>query len=117
MSSPTTGNSWSNTNLAQAATWFLLATFEDLTTGFSAAKDVKMSALAFFNPAVSSDMLESLARQSAANLDIGYRTTFGATFQNNWDIPKSVDAMTLIMKVGDKTVEDLATQVDMIYKF
>jgi hypothetical protein len=110
-------NTWSSKSLADTTTWLLLSIYEDLSGNFNDAEDVKMSALAFYNPAVSSDMLDAEARNTAAILDRAYRAKAGATFKPSWDIPKAVDAMTIILKDGNKTVNDLASQVGQIYKF
>jgi hypothetical protein len=109
--------SWSTKNLADTTTWLLLSIYEDLSVKFADAPQVKMSALAFYNPAVSSGMLEAEARSTAAILDRAYRAKAGATFENSWDIPKAIDAMTEILKDKDNTVADLASKVDEIYKF
>jgi hypothetical protein len=110
-------DSWNNKNLAHTTTWLLLAIYEELSARFSEARDIKMSALAFYNPTLSSDMLEAEARATAAILDRAYRTKSGATFENGWNVPKAVEAMTTILKDKDKTVCELAAKVDEIYKF
>ena len=119
MPDPTKSNQddWNNKNLADTTTWLFLSIYEDLNVKFSEASSVKMTALAFYNPDVSPDMLEAEARATAAILDRAYRTKSGATFEGGWTVPKAVEAMTIILKDKDKMVYELAAQVDEIYKF
>lgn len=115
--SKTNGSSWSSDNLAQSITWLLLANYADLTAKFSDAQGVKMSTLAFLNPASSAEMQDKDAKHIAAIFDRSFTTDFGATFQDGWSTPKAVNEMTSILKDKDKTVGDFAGKVQEIYKF
>jgi hypothetical protein len=90
---------------------------DQLNANFLAAGDLKMSDLAFYNPAVSDNMLDVDAEFRAARLDNHYRMQGGATLKNGQTIPKAVAAMKTVFKNKDKLVRDLAAQADAIYNF
>ena len=108
---------WNNNNVAHTDTWGYLLLYEELNATFWDARDIAMSELAFYNPASSAGFLEKEARNLAARLDRAYRMKFGAVFEKGWNVPDSIDALTLVLKKADKLVCDLAIKVDDIYSF
>jgi hypothetical protein len=108
---------WSNNNLAHTDTWGYLLLYEELNVGFFEAGDMKMSRLAFFNPADSSNALEAAALELAARLNRAFVKKSRAAFENDWTEPKGVEAMKDVLKDKDKTVSELAVKVDEIYSF
>jgi len=113
----TAQDAWNNNNLAHTDTWGFLFLFEELNVGFHEARDVAMSELAFFNPSVSSGMLEADAEELAARLDRAFRMKSRAKFETGWTVPKAVQAMKDTLRNKDKLVCELAVQVDETYNF
>ena|ERR1043166_2220227 len=110
-------DNWNNNNRAHTNTWGYLFLYEELNVGFPEARDVKMSELAFYNPASSSGMLDAEALALAARLNRAFRMKSHAQFEQGWDEPKAIEALKDILKDKDKTVCDLAVKVDEIYSF
>ena len=110
-------DAWNNNNLAHTETWGFLFDDEELDVNFGQARDVKMSDLAFYNPAVSGGMLDQDAQLRAARLDRDFRKKSAAVFETGWDVPKAVEAMKAVLKDKDKLVCELAVEVDEIYSF
>jgi hypothetical protein len=108
---------WNNNNLAHTETWGFLFDDEELNVNFGGARDLKMSELAFYNPAVSSGMLDKDAEYRAARLDRDFRKKSNATFESDWTIPLAVRAMKAVLSDKDKLVCELAVKVDDIYNF
>lgn len=113
----TAQDSWNNNNLACTETWGFLFDDEELNVNFKAARDVKMSELAFYNPALSSGTLDKDAEYRAARLDRDFRKKSAATFEPGWTIPKAVQAMKEVLMDKDKLVCELAVTVDEAYNF
>jgi hypothetical protein len=108
---------WTNTSWACKETWGLLFFDEELNVNFFQAGDVKMSELAFYNPAVSSGTLDIDAEYRAARLDRLFQTQGGGKYKSGWNTPKSVSAMKTVLENKDKLVRDLAAQANDIYAF
>lgn len=110
-------DNWNGNNRAHTNTWGYLFLYEELNVGFPEARDIKMSQLAFYNPASSSGMLDTEARALAARLDRAFRKKSHAKFESGWDEAKAIAAQKDILKDKDKIVSDLAVKVDEIYSF
>src|SRR5438128_1571805 len=95
---------WNNNNLACVNTWGILRGLDELRPDFSDSKDVKMSALAFWNKVASPAMRALEADALAARLDAIFTRTLGAAYEEGFDFATATEALGKALISDDLTV-------------
>jgi hypothetical protein len=113
----TAGCDWNKNNLACTNTWAFLRGLGQLRPAFSDSKDIRMSELAFWNPAASSESRKLEARALASQLDRIFTKSLLAKYETGFNFAKAVDAMVQILTSSDRTVCELSVVVDEAYNF
>ena len=107
---------WEN-NLSYGYTWLVLLNLKQINAVYHDSQDIKMSGLAFYNPAISSDLLRIEATNLAIAIDSTFTTGMGAKFETGISQNQAINSMVAILINADKTVEDLAAMNDASYLF
>ncbi len=108
---------WSKNNLAHRTTWAVFYALEQYGSTFDKSEKKKMSQLAFYDPDNSSPMRTGKARSLASQVDKIFRKLQGAKFETGINRKKAVTEMTKLLTSKDKTMMDLASLNDSLYKF
>lgn len=115
MSAP--GDVWSPNHLACANTWAYLRFDKQLNGDFASSGDVKMNALAYWNPAASPAARRLEAQLLSGKLDSFFRKALLARFEAGKDFAAAIQEMSDTLVDEDKAVRDLAIVVDALYRF
>ncbi len=110
---------WSADVRACKTLWTTLIALDQLseTTVFKKAGAKLMKDLTFFAATGSAAVLNARARGLAFDLDRVFQTLRGARFESGATQVKAVDALTGVLKDGEKSVEALADVADANYHF
>lgn len=108
---------WTSNNLACLNVWSTLYIMKQLKKTFKTAGDIKMKSLLFYNPALTQSELEFEARGLADFLDVVFRNTCGAKYEDGITRMKAISDMVSILIVPNKIVAQLGEIVDKDYVF
>lgn len=110
---------WTTTKRACKALYFSLqrANQIDLLTEFDDAGKRTMKDLLFFNTHASDELRRQEAIILAFRLNNEFVGIYKATFETNKNEADSISAMSDLLQMGAKTVEELCDVVDACYKF
>jgi len=90
--------------------------FDDLST-LEAAGPLQMQDLAFYSAVASAGINNANALADAKTLDNSLINTYAGTYNAGSSTAIAVEALSTIMRVGTKTVEDLSDMVGTLYSF
>ena len=107
---------WNRNNLACVNVWSTLFIMQQHQEVFKNSGTIKMEELLFFNPLMTKEELKFEAEGIADMLDRAFINTAGAVY-DNCDRDKAVDDMVSVLIKPQKTMADLAAQVDTDYEF
>ena len=108
---------WKSNNLSCVNVWSTLYIMRQHEEIFKLAGDLEMKELLFFNPLLNDDELKFEALGIADFLNEVFINTYNARYENNADRDKAITDMVEILIKGNKTMADLAVQVDNDYEF
>ena len=107
---------WNKNNLACVNVWSTLYIMEQHQETFKNSGGIKMRDLLFFNPLLTQEELKFEAEGIADFLDRAFINTAGAIYDNCNRKQALKDMVTVLIK-PNKTMADLAEQVDIDYEF
>lgn len=108
---------WSANNLSCTNTNGVLNGMDEISAKFSKAKNIKMSAFAFWSDIESPNQRALSAKAVAGRLDRLFRKLLGAKYEEGYNRSSSIIKMQSVLKTRDKTVCQLAVVVDKAYRF
>jgi hypothetical protein len=108
---------WTSNNLACLNVWSTLYIMKQYKKTFKIAGDIQMKGLLFYNPALTPSELEFEARGIADFLDIVFRKTCDAKYEQGVNRVRAMSDMIAVLIAPDKTVAHLAEIVDQDYEF
>lgn len=108
---------WTTNNLACVNLWSTLYIMKQHKKTFKKAEALTMKDLLFYNPLLTPDELKTEAEGIADFLDIVFKNTYAAKYEEGVDKAKAVKDMVNILVNGSKTLPELATKIDDNYNF
>lgn len=108
---------WTSNNLACVNVWSTLYIMKQLKKTFKLSGDIKMKSLLFYNPTLTKPELEFETRGIADFLDLVFRNTCGAKYEQGITRTKALSDMVAVLISPGKTVAHLAEIVDSDYEF
>lgn len=109
-------STWNKNNLACVNVWSTLYIMEQHDEIFKKSGGIKMKELLFYNPTLTPGELKFEAEGIADFLDRAFINTAGAVY-DNCKREQAVEHMVNILIKPNKTMADLAEQVDIDYEF
>ena len=108
---------WTSNNLACVNTWSTLFIMKQHKKTFKKAGILTMKELLFFNPTLTKEELKFEAEGMADFLDIVFKNTCGAKYEENINKAQAMSDMVDILLDAEKTMAELAQKVDDDYVF
>ncbi|MDB5192081.1 MAG: hypothetical protein JWQ96_1644 [Segetibacter sp.] len=108
---------WKTNNLSCVNVWSTLFIMRQHRKTFKKAGDLKMKELLFYNPTLTDPELKFEAEGIADFLDIVFKNTYRAKYEAGVDRDKAFTDITNILIDKEKTMAELAEQVDKDYEF
>ncbi len=108
---------WSTNNLACVNLWSTLFIMKQHQKTFKDAESIKMKDLLFFNPTLTSAELKFEAQGIADFLDNVFNNTYNSTYEVNISKQQAISDMVDMLIQGDKTLPELAAEIDVDYNF
>jgi len=110
-------SNWSNNNRACTNLWVMLYRMNQLKTNFADSESLKMNDLTFFNGLNSAELRKNEALMIADQLDNIFRMGLAAVYETGIDRSGAMGNMVTFLTDGDKTLSEMASEVDTLYKF
>ena len=108
---------WSPNNRACTTTWSTLFALEQSLLPFPSSGDVQMQHMQFWTTAAGDELRRLRARALANRMDLIFRVTRGATYEDGSDVDRAIEAMLEVMDDADATMAQLAEVNDAHYRF
>jgi hypothetical protein len=110
-------SNWSDKPTAFVILWITLRDFHQLTTNYMDSENLKMSELTFYNSLASPAEREIAAKMLAVQLDNTFIKTYQCTYEPGKTPSQANNSLVTILSNKDKTLLDLGTECDALYKF
>lgn len=108
---------WTSNNLACLNLWSTMFIMKQHRKTFKKAERLKMKELLFYNSLLTSSELAFEAQGIADFLDLVFKNTYRGKYEENVNKAKAVGDMVTVLIDRDKTLADLAAQIDKDYNF
>jgi hypothetical protein len=108
---------WSNNNLAHVHTWMALRVLNQSSKTFDASEKIKVREFTFWMDDDSAPMRAQKARALAIQIDNVFRLYQGASYESGYTKVKSINALSAVLRSGDRTMVELGEISDECYFF
>jgi len=110
-------NEWSNNNLADVYTWFILKQLNQHNEDFATCQKLTIKNLHFYNDLASPENKRLLAEALAIPLVNLYQSLGKADFEKGMTKDKAKESLIDILIDGTKSIVELATVADDCFHF
>lgn len=108
---------WAKNNRACTTLWSTLFNMQQLFTNFDDSGELKINDLTFYNALGSADLRSQQATIISDQLDNIFRLGRGAKYEDGIDRTIAMSGMVEILTDENKTIADLASNIDDSYNF